>query len=102
MKKEREEGMEYFVFCSKVIGTTILRALRELEVKPEDSIGVVAYTFDNIIGAIALRLGLDPNKVLHDVASCMVKANPPTEDISHDMDAIIKEERDIMNGKREE
>lgn len=98
MKKEREEGMEYFTFCSKVIGTTIIRALRELEVKPEDSIGVVAYTFDNIIRAIALGLGLNPNKVLRDIASCMVENNPPMEDISHDMESIIKEAERIMNG----
>ena len=98
MKKEREEEMEYFVFCSKVISTTIIHALQKLEVKPEDSIGVLANTFDNLIRAIALGLGLDPNGVLRDVASCIVKNNPPTEDISHDMDAIIKEAERIMNG----
>ena len=100
MKKEREEGMEYFTFCSKVIGVTVIHALEKLEVKPEDSIGIVAYAFDKLISSIALGLGLDPNKVLHDVASCMVL--PVEEDISHDMDAIIKEAIDIMNGKREE
>lgn len=35
MKKEREEGIEYLIFCSKVIGTTIIRALRELEGNPK-------------------------------------------------------------------
>lgn len=98
MEKGREEGFEYFTFCSKVIGITVIRTLQELEVKPGDSIGILAQTFDNLIRAIALGLGLDPNGVLRDVASCMVENNPPTEDISHDMEAIIKEAERIMNG----